>query len=156
MKTSGIVAGFLLLVFSMAGLASAADGLITKPSAYSSAETLSKLEAALTKRGFIIFARLDHSAAAASKGLKMPAATVLVFGNPKAGTPAMLKKPTLAIDLPLKALIWEDASGKVMLSYNSAAYLQGTIFPRHGLPTNPKRQAAIEKALDGITNEAVK
>lgn len=156
MKTSWTVAGALLLMFSLIGIAPAADGLITKPSANSAAETLDKLEAALKKRGFIVFARLDHSAAATSKGMKMPASTVLVFGNPKAGTPAMLKKPTLAIDLPLKALIWEDASGKVMLSYNSAAYLQGTIFPRHGLPTNKKRQEEIEKALNAITNEAVK
>jgi len=156
MKATRTVALMLLLMFTAVGMASAVDGLISKPSAYSAADTVDKLEAALKKRGFVIFARLDHSAAATSKGLKMPASTVLVFGNPKAGTPAMLKKPTLAIDLPLKALVWEDASGKVMLSYNSAAYVQGTLFPRHGLPTNPKRQEEIEKALNAITDEAVK
>jgi len=128
---------FLMLVPVGAVLAN--DGLITKPSTHSASDTLNRLEAALKKRGFVVFARLDHAAAATSKGLKMPASTVLVFGNPKSGTPAMLKKPTLAIDLPLKALVWEDAAGKVMLTYNSAAYVQGTIFPRHGLPTNPKR-----------------
>ena len=156
MKTIASLAFLLLLMFASVGAAFANDGLITKPSTHSAADTLDRLEAALKKRGFVVFARLDHAAAAASKGLKMPASTVLVFGNPKSGTPAMLKKPTLAIDLPLKALVWEDAAGKVILTYNSAAYLQGTIFPRHGLPTNPKRQEEFEKALNAITDAAVK
>lgn len=156
MKTIRSLAFLLLLMLLPVGAVLANDGLITKPSSHSAADTVDRLEAALKERGFIIFARLDHAAAATSKGLKMPASTVVVFGNPKAGTPAMLKKPTLAIDLPLKALVWEDATGKVMLTYNSAAYVQGTIFPRHGLPTNPKRQEEIEKALNAITDAAVK
>lgn len=156
MKTTASLAFLLLSLFAPVGSVLANDGLITKPSSYSAADTLERLEAALKKRGFVVFARLDHAAAATSKGLQMPASTVLVFGNPKAGTPAMLKKPMLAIDLPLKALVWEDASGNVMLTYNSAAYVQGTIFPRHGLPSNPKRQEEIEKALNAITDAAVK
>lgn len=150
--------GFLasILVFAIVGMASASDGLITKPSAHSTAATLDRLEAALKERGFIIFARLDHAAAALSAGLKMPSSTVLVFGNPRIGTPAFLKKPTLAIDLPLKALVWEDASGKVSVTYNSAEYVQGTIFPRHGLPTNEERQKLVEKALAAATDAAVK
>ena len=153
MKTFGMV---VLLGLSMlsAGVSSASDGLITKPSTHSAAVTLDRLEAALKKRGLIVFARLDHAAAAKSLGLEMPASTVLVFGNPRNGTPAMLKKPTLAIDLPLKALVWEDAAGAVSLTYNSAEYLQGTIFPRHGLPTNPKRQKEIEKLLAAVSDEA--
>jgi len=156
MKTIRSLAFLLLLMLLPVGAVLANDGLITKPSSHSAADTVDRLEAALKERGFIIFARLDHAAAATSKGLKMPASTVVVFGNPKAGTPAMLKKPTLAIDLPLKALVWEDATGKVMLTYNSAAYVQETIFPRHGLPTNPKRQEEIEKALNAVTDAAVK
>ena len=156
MKTTKPLAFLLLLMFLNVGAAPANDGLITKPSAHSAADTLDRLEAALKERGYVVFARLDHAAAATSVGLKMPASTVLVFGNPKAGTPAMLKKPTVAIDLPLKALVWEDAAGKVMLTYNSAAYLQGTIFPRHGLPTNPKGQEELEKVLGAVTDAAVK
>lgn len=156
MKMTRMLALLPLLILAPVGAVLADDGLITKPSAHSAADTLDRLEAALKKRGFVVFARLDHAAAAKSKGLTMPASTVLVFGNPKAGTPAMLKKPTLAIDLPLKALVWEDAAGKVMLTYNSAVYVQGTIFPRHGLPTNPTRQEEVEKALSAITDEAVK
>lgn len=156
MKTTRTLALLLLLTLTPAGMVLASNGLITKPSAYSAAVTLERLEAALKKRGYIIFARLDHAAAATSKGLKMPASTVLVFGNPRAGTPAMLKKPSLAIDLPLKALVWEDTAGKVFVTYNSAAYLQGTIFPRHGLPTNPKRQEEIEAFLNAVTDAAAK
>ena len=108
--------------------ASGADGLVTKPSRYAAKE-----------RGFMIFARLDHAAAAESFGLKMPKSTVLVFGNPRLGTPVFLKHPTLAIDLPLKALVWDDARGKTSLSYNSAQYLLVTIYGRHGAPSTSTR-----------------
>ena len=156
MKTYSTVVLVSVLMFAVVGTASASGGLITKPSANSTAVTLDRLEGALKERGYVIFARLDHAAAAASVGLKMPASTVLVFGNPRNGTPAMQKKPSLAIDLPLKALVWEDATGKVSVTYNSAEYVQGTIFPRHGLPTNPERQKAVENVLNAVTDAAVK
>ena len=133
----------------------AVDGLITKPSAYPATVTLDRLEAALKERGFMIFARLDHAAAAESVSLTMPKSTVLVFGNPRLGTPVFIKHPTLAIDLPLKALVWEDANGKVWLSYNSAQYL-GTIYGRHGAPTNPEATARIESFLAAATDATVK
>lgn len=133
-----------------------ADGLITKPSRYAAAETLDRLEAALKERGFMIFARLDHAAAAESVGLKMPKSTVLVFGNPRLGTLVFIKHPTLAIDLPLKALVWDDASGKTSLSYNSAQYLLGTIYGRHGAPSSADAIARIEAALAAATDAAVK
>jgi uncharacterized protein (DUF302 family) len=98
--------------------------------------TIDRFEAAVKKRGFMVFARLDHAAAAESVGLKMPRATVIVFGNPRLGTPGFIKTPTLAIDLPLKVMVWEDANGKVWLSYNLAEYLHGTIYVRHGAPTD--------------------
>jgi uncharacterized protein (DUF302 family) len=136
--------------------ASGVDGLITKPSQYAAAETLDRLEAALKERGFMIFARLDHAAAAEAFGLKMPKSTVLVFGNPRLGTPVFTKHPTLAIDLPLKALIWDDASGKTSLSYNSAQYLLVTIYGRHGAPSSPEAITRIEAALAAATDAAVR
>ena len=136
--------------------ASAVDGLITKPSAYPATATLDRLEAALKERGFIIFTRLDHAAAAESVGLKMPKATVLVFGNPRLGTPVFIQHPTLAIDLPLKALVWEDASGKVSLSYNSAQYLLVTIYGRHGAPATQEAITRIESLLTAATDAAVR
>jgi uncharacterized protein (DUF302 family) len=148
------VAVTLFLASTMS--ASAVDGLITKPSAYPASATLDRLEAALTERGFVIFTRLDHTAAAESVGLKMPKSTVLVFGNPRLGTPIFIKHPTLAIDLPLKALVWEDASGKVSLSYNSAQYLLVTIYGRHGAPTSPEAITRIDGLLTAATDAAVK
>ena len=111
------------------------DGLITKPSRYSVKETVGRFEAAVKEReaaGFIVFTEIDHAAAAKKFGLDMRPRTVIVFGNPKLGTPAMVKMPKLAIDVPPKALVWEDDQGKVWLSYNSADYLSKTIYPRHG------------------------
>ena len=87
--------------------------------------------------GWMVFTEIDHAAAAEKNGLKLRPRTVIVYGNPKLGTPAMQKAPTVAIDVPLKALVWEDDQGKVWLTYNSAEYLQNYIYPRHGLPSNP-------------------
>jgi uncharacterized protein (DUF302 family) len=100
------------------------DGIISKPSKYSVPETLHRLETILTSKGIKIFTLIDHSGEAEKAGLKMPPTQLLIFGNPKGGTPVMLAAPTSAIDLPMKALAWQDASGQVWLSYNDAAYLQ--------------------------------
>lgn len=106
------------------------NGMVHLSSVHSVAETMARLEALLKARGVAIFARIDHSGEAAKVGLEMRPTEVLVFGNPKAGTPLMVACPTVAIDLPLKALVWEDAEGKVSLSYNSPEYLR----QRHGIP----------------------
>ncbi|HEY0760089.1 MAG TPA: DUF302 domain-containing protein [Acidisarcina sp.] len=105
-------------------------GLTHLRSSHTVAETLSLLEAIVRRRGLTIVARIDHGSAAASVGLKMPPTELLIFGNPISGTPLMLASPTAAIDLPLKALAWQDADGDVWLSYNNVAYLQ----KRHNLP----------------------
>jgi uncharacterized protein (DUF302 family) len=100
------------------------EGIISKPSKYSVPETLHRLETILTAKGIKVFALVDHSGEAEKAGLKMPPTQLLIFGNPKGGTPVMLAAPTSAIDLPLKALAWQDANGQVWLSYNDPAYLQ--------------------------------
>ena len=87
-------------------------------------ETLHRLETLLTAKGIKVFALVDHSGEAEKAGLKMPPTQLLIFGNPKGGTPVMLANPTAAIDLPWKALAWQDADGQVWLSYNDAAYIQ--------------------------------
>ena len=108
------------------------NGMVHLSSPYSFSETLSRLEFTLKARGIAEFARIDHSGEAAKVGLKMHPTQVVIFGSPKAGTPLMVAAPTLAIDLPLKALVWEDAGGKVWVSYNTAAYLQ----QRHNVPAD--------------------
>jgi uncharacterized protein (DUF302 family) len=100
------------------------DGIVSKTSKYSVPETLHRLETILTAKGIKVFALVDHSGEAEKAGLKMPPTQLLIFGNPKGGTPVMLANPTAAIDLPWKALAWQDADGQVWLSYNDAAYIQ--------------------------------
>ena len=101
-----------------------ADGIISKRSHGSVSETLDRLEAILRSKGITIFARIDHSGEAEKVGLKMPPTQLLIFGNPRGGTPVMLAAPLSAIDLPLKALAWQDGDGTVWLSYNDAQYLK--------------------------------
>lgn len=108
----------------------ATNGLIHLPSRYSVGETMQRLESLLQARGVTIFARIDHSGEAQKAGLAMRATKLLIFGSPKAGTPLMQAAPSVAIDLPLKALFWRDAEGKVWLTYNDPVYLQ----QRHGFP----------------------
>jgi uncharacterized protein (DUF302 family) len=125
-----------------------ADGVISKPSKYSVQETLHRLETILTEKGIKIFTLVDHSGEAEKAGLKMPSTQLLIFGNPKGGTPVMLAAPTAAIDLPWKALAWQDANGQVWLSYNDAAYIQR----RFGLSDDVMKplaglSAVIEQAL---------
>ena len=100
------------------------NGIISKSSKYSVPETLHRLETILASKGVKVFVVVDHSGEAEKAGLKMPPTQLLIFGNPKGGTPVMLAAPTAAIDLPLKALAWQDTSGKVWLSYNDPAYIQ--------------------------------
>jgi len=104
------------------------NGLINIPSHYSVEETVRRLQASLVAMGLQIFALIDHSGEAEKAGLKMAATRVIVFGSPKAGTPLMVAAPSLAIDLPLKALVAEDANGKVSVTYNDPEYLRD----RHG------------------------
>jgi uncharacterized protein (DUF302 family) len=100
------------------------QGIISKPSKYSVPETLERLKAILESKGIKVFALVDHSGEAEKAGLKMPPTQLLIFGNPKGGTPVMLAAPTAAIDLPWKALAWQDPSGQVWLSYNDAVFIQ--------------------------------
>ena len=108
------------------------SGMIHLSSPYSVPETLQRLEALLTAKGLTIFCRVDHSGEAKKAGLNMNPTKLIIFGSPKSGTPLMLAAPTLAIDLPLKALVWQDPAGKVWLSYNSPEYLQ----TRHDIPAD--------------------
>ena len=117
------------------------NGIVNLPSNHSVNETVEKLQGILTAKGVMLFALVDHSGEAEKAGMKMPPTKLLIFGSPKAGTPVMLASPSIAIDLPLKILIWEDAGGKVWVSYNSPQYLK----QRHDVPDDLlKNLAAVE------------
>ncbi len=119
------------------------NGIVDKPTNHSVDETVEKLKGILQSKGVALFATVDHSGEAAKVGMKMPPTKLLIFGSPKAGTPLMLASPSVAIDLPLKILIWEDAQGKTWLSYNSPAYLQH----RHSIPAELMQNIAVIEAL---------
>lgn len=125
------------------------DGLIHLMCSHSAPETIVRLESTLKERGLRVFAMIDHSAAAAEAGLKMRPTAVLMFGNPTSGTPMMIAAPTLAIDLPFKALIWEDDTGKVWLTWNAPEYLKR----RHGVPE--QLMGNLDRLAD-LLREAVK
>src|SRR5713226_6977805 len=118
---------------------STVDGLITRPSRHSVDETLERLNGIIGAMGATVFALVDHSGEAAKVGMTMRPTKLLIFGNPKSGTPLMVASPSIAIDLPLRILVWKDASGKVWLSYNSPGYLQA----RHHLPQELVRNIAV-------------
>ena len=119
------------------------NGLLQVASPYTVDETLQRLESVLAERGVRVFALIDHSGEAEKVGLKMRPTKLVIFGNPKGGTPLMVAAPTLAIDLPLKALVWEDDKGKVWVSYNSPEYLQ----QRHGVPEDLIKNIAVAGAV---------
>lgn len=132
------------------------SGLITKRSNYSVPETVERFESALKARGWLIFTELDHAAAATKYGLDLRPRTVIVFGDPKLGTGRMQKFPTLAIDLPPKALVWQDDQGVVWLTYNSAEYFGATIYARHGLTMPPEARQAFEQLLREVSDQSTK
>jgi uncharacterized protein (DUF302 family) len=125
------------------------NGIINKPSNHSVDETIEKLKEILQAKGVTLFALVDHSGEAEKAGMKMPPTKLLIFGNPKAGTPLMLAAPSSAIDLPLKILVWEDGQSKVWISYNSPQYLQ----KRHGLPQGLLANIAVVETLAGKSAE---
>ena len=122
---------------------STVDGLTTRPSRHSVDETLERLNGLIRAAGATVFALVDHSGEATKVGMTMRPTKLLIFGNPNSGTPLMVASPSIAIDLPLRILVWEDGSGKVWLSYNSPGYLQA----RHHLPEELVRNIAVVETL---------
>ena len=118
-------------------------GIVDLRSHHSVDETVGRLTALLNSKGIKLFALVDHSGEAAKAGMSMRPTKLLIFGNPQAGTPVMLAAPTTAIDLPLKILVWENADGEVLVSYNSPEYLQ----ERHGFPPELVQNLAAVKLL---------
>jgi len=119
------------------------NGIVSRPCQHSVDETVEKLKDILQAKGVTLFAVIDHSGEAEKAGLKMQPTKLLIFGNPKAGTPLMQAAPSSAIDLPLKILVWQDPQGKVWASYNSPDYLLG----RHGLAADFLKNISVIEAF---------
>ena len=125
------------------------EGIVQIPSSHSVDETVEKLKTILKSKGVALFALVDHSGEAEKVGMKMPPTKLLIFGNPKGGTPLMLAAPSAAIDLPLKILVAEDPQGKVWISYNSPDYLK----ERHALPEDLLQNIAVVQTLATAAGE---
>lgn len=123
------------------------NGLVTIASKHSVSETAKRFEAAIKEKGWYFFTTVDHAAAAKAVGLELKPRTVIIFGNPKGGTGPMQKAPTLAIDNPPKALVWQDDQDKVWLTYNTADYHLRTIYPRHGHAVPPQANIDVYAKL---------
>jgi uncharacterized protein (DUF302 family) len=119
------------------------SGIVNLPTKLSVDEAVGELRGILATKGVTIFAIVDHSGEAEKAGMKMPPTKLLIFGSPKAGTPVMLAAPSIAIDLPLKILVWQDPAGKVWVSYNSLEFLR----ERHGVPAELMQNLAVVEAL---------
>lgn len=142
----------LLAITVLAPAAFAETGLVTKKSAHSVAQTLDRLEGALKDKGIVVFARIDHTAGAKKAGMPLRSTELLIFGNPKLGTPLMQSKQTIGIDLPLKVLAWEDENGQVWLTYNAPDFLAN----RHGITDRAQVLTKMTEALQKLTVVATK
>jgi uncharacterized protein (DUF302 family) len=151
MKSSRATLTFapFVLLASKAFAVQKEEGIVKIPSHHPVDETVDELVTILKSKGVTLFALVDHSGEAEKVGMKMPPTKLLIFGNPKGGTPLMLAAPSAALDLPLKILVAEDAEGKVWISYNSAEYLK----ERHGLPDNLVPNIAVVQALAAAAAE---
>jgi uncharacterized protein (DUF302 family) len=125
------------------------NGIVSIVSRHSVDQTVEKLQSLLQAKGVTLFALVDHSGEAAKAGMEMPPTKLLIFGSPRAGTPLMLASPSIAIDLPLKILVWQDTEGKVWLSWNSPEFLAG----RHELPADLVQALAAAATLAGKAAE---
>jgi uncharacterized protein (DUF302 family) len=143
------VAGFASGL-SLGGTRAAAEGLVTVESKFPVKETLDRLSAELDKRGIKVAARIDHAAGAKAVGMELPPTEVLLFGNPKLGTPLMQSNPAIGIDLPMKVLAWQDKAGKVWIGYNAADALAA----RHAIKDRDEVVKTMAGALAGLVKAA--
>ncbi len=140
-----IQTGLALFLLCISVISQADDGLVVKPSVYSVAETLDRFEAIIKKKGITLFARINHAQGAKDVGISLEPVELIIFGTPKLGAPLMASQPKAAIDLPLKAIAWQDKEGKVWLAYNTPDY----IAKRHAI--NDKQ--AVIKKMTGALNK---
>lgn len=130
------------------------DGLVTRPSAHSVRETLDRFAAAVRAADWVVFTEIDHAAAAKAVGMQLRSRAVVLFGNPRAGTAAMQVNPTLAIDLPMRVLVWEDDLGRVFLTRSTGDDIADRVFARHGVTVPPDGRRTMDGTLDGFARKA--
>lgn len=147
-------AALVLLTAAAAPLRAEEAGLVTRPSAHPARVTLDRFEAAVRDAGWVVFTEVDHAAAARAVGLELRTRTVVLFGNPRAGTGAMAEHPTLALDLPMRVVVWEDDAGHVQVTRSTGQDIATRVFARHGVAIPAAAQAASDAFLDGLVRKA--
>jgi uncharacterized protein (DUF302 family) len=146
-KLAAVLVGLALPVLTAGKPTDKKNEIVTIPSNHSVDETVDRLKGILQAKGVTLFALVDHSGEAEKAGIKMPSTKLLIFGNPKGGTPVMLATPSIAIDLPLKILIAEDSQYKVWVSYNSPEYLKERFVPRKGFTSGVRSNLGPKRAF---------
>ena len=136
------------------GLHAQESGLVTRPSAHGTRATLDRFTAAVREAGWMVFTEVDHAAAARDVGMTLRARTVVLFGNPRAGTPGMAANPTLAIDLPMRVLVWEDNQGRTFITRSTGADIAERVFARHGVTIPPEGQRDTEAFIETLVRKA--
>ncbi|MBP0464758.1 DUF302 domain-containing protein [Roseomonas sp. PWR1] len=152
-RAAGLAAGVAVALAT--GAASAQEaGLVTRPSAHPVRATLDRFAAAVREAGWVVFAEIDHAAAAQAVGMALAPRTVVLFGNPRAGTPGMAANPTLAIDLPMRVLVWQDAEGRTQVTRSTGEDLATRVFARHGVAVPPEGRRMTDAFIEGLVRKA--
>jgi uncharacterized protein (DUF302 family) len=149
-----ILAAALLLLATASPATAQQGGLTTRPSTHTPRATLDRFAGAVREAGWIVFTELDHAAAARDAGMALRARTVVLFGNPRAGTPGMAANPTLAIDLPMRVLVWEDDQGRTFITRSTGADIAERVFARHGVTIPPEGQRSTDAFLETLVRKA--
>ncbi len=129
-------------------------GLVTRAAPHTVAHTLQRLRQAIQGMGWVVFGEVDHAAAARTAGMELRPRTVVLFGNPKGGTPPMRSHPTLALDLPMRMLVWEDDQGRTMVTRSTGADIAQRVFARHGVAVDAQGQAGTERIMEELVRKA--
>jgi uncharacterized protein (DUF302 family) len=130
-------------------------GLVTRPSRHPVRATIDRFAAAARAANWVVFAEVDHAAAAQAAGLSLRARTVVLFGNPRGGTPAMVANPMLALDLPMRVLVWQDDAGATQVTRSTGDDIATRVFARHGIQLPPEARRMTDAAIDGFVRKAV-
>ena len=152
MRFAWVLAAVLLVAAPQAVRAD--EGLVTRASAHSVRATLDRFAAAVRGAGWVVFTEIDHAAAAREAGLELRPRVVVFFGSPKGGTAAMQGQPTLALDLPMRVLVWQDDAGQVMVTRSTGADIAQRVFARHGVEVGAEGQRGMDALIGGLVAKA--
>ena len=144
----------VLAIGSVAPAGAQEAGLVTRASAHPVRDTLDRFSAAVREAGWVVFAEVDHAAAAQAVGMTLRARSVVLFGNPRAGTPGMVANPTLAIDLPMRVLVWQDNDGRTQVTRSTGEDIATRVFARHGVTVPPEGRRMTDAFIEGLVRKA--